>query len=255
MNDFPVFLINLDTDQERLEFMAEQLEFIGIKYERFSGIRGTALPGWLKPYFLNDDGSLASELSNGEVGCYASHLCVIDMVRQSGKPALILEDDLRLPDDLPDILSAISLLEIDFDILRLTFENRSLKIISGYLPTGHKIVKYSRVPAGLGAYVITPNGARKFINWRRTRTNPVDIDMRNVWDSGLKTYGLLPSPIAQNVLESSIEKMNSVECNRRYLKKPHTLRDYLKRVHYNVAWLGAYGSLRGVLGNRDTVLE
>lgn len=255
LKKIPIYLINLDSDQVRLEFMDRQLQSIGLAYERFPAIPGTALPGWIKPYFLNDDGCLASGLSKGEVGCYASHLSLINKVHRSGKAGLIMEDDLQLPEDLPDILNAIIAVDIDFDILRLTFGNRSLKVASARLATGHKLVKYARVPACLGAYIISPKGAEKFLNWKQVRTEPVDIDMRSTWDCGMKTYGLLPVPITQNVLESSINKMNSDICTQRYLKNPRPHMTGLRRFYYNITWLGMHGSLRSLLGNTDTVIE
>src|SRR5262245_24575082 len=69
-----VYLINLDTDHERLARMAAILGNLEMSYERVPAIRGFDFPDWLIPYFLNEHGRIGSKLGAGEIGCYASHL-------------------------------------------------------------------------------------------------------------------------------------------------------------------------------------
>ncbi|MEH0071479.1 glycosyltransferase family 25 protein [Pannonibacter sp. Pt2-lr] len=94
--DIPIYLINLDRDAKRLAFVDGQLKEFGIAYTRFSAFLGTDIPDWLKPLFLDGSGRIAAELTAGEVGCYASHLAVMKLIAEGQRPAVVLEDDIKL---------------------------------------------------------------------------------------------------------------------------------------------------------------
>lgn len=99
--------------------MTEQMEALSLTFHRIEAIPGTGMPTWLRPYFLNADGSIASDLRLGEVGCYASHLAVMLRVIQDGQPALVLEDDIEIEPDFPSALAALDKLPPNWDIIRL----------------------------------------------------------------------------------------------------------------------------------------
>lgn len=57
MAQTPIFLINLDRSPDRLAFMQEQAERLGLKLERISAVAGTrGLPKWLAPRFVSETG-------------------------------------------------------------------------------------------------------------------------------------------------------------------------------------------------------
>lgn len=184
--------------------MAEQLDRLGLPYERYEAIRGDNLPEWLIPYFYNADRTLASLLSWGEIGCYASHLDLMRLVAENGGPALILEDDLRISGDFPETLRLMLDTELDWDILRISSRDKSQLIRVKKLNDDYSLVKYPRVPPNTGAYLIRPEGARKFLEWAKPRWRPVDQDLRRVWETHILTVGISPIPIIQNILPSSI---------------------------------------------------
>lgn len=209
MKDIPVYLINLDTDKDRLEFMDDQLSDLCISYERFPAIRGTQLPDWLKPYFLDEDGNIASRLTAGEVGCYASHMAVMKIAADSDHSILVFEDDVRIKPEFPALLDEFLGAELTCDILRISSIRKKRKAFTkAKFSGGYKAVKYLRVPMNTGAYLITPLGARKFINWKTLRTAPVDHDLVRVWEVKLKTLGFSPEPVVHNVLDSTIDNLD-----------------------------------------------
>jgi 23S rRNA (guanosine2251-2'-O)-methyltransferase len=95
VKQIPVYLINLDTDEDRLAFVGAQLRELNIEYNRFSAIRGANLPEWLVPYF----GS-ASPLTVGEIGCYASHLQLMRIVAEQACPFVLILDCVQDPHNL-----------------------------------------------------------------------------------------------------------------------------------------------------------
>lgn len=242
MLGIPVYLINLDTDVERLEFVDAQLRDLKMDYERFPAVRGSDLPEWLVPYFYGKNGDLASHLYPGEIGCYASHLDLMRKVAGSDQPALILEDDIRLAPETPAIIRDILSRNFDWDIIRLSSADRMPTVCAGKLGYGYDLVQYSRVPLRTGAYLIAPSGARKFLNWTIPRTRPIDHDIRRIWEMNLITYGVSPIPIQQNVLASTIDAAGGrVTKGKKHVK--HTARDKWNRFVYNLKTLGAMPTL------------
>ena len=79
-----IFFINLDRSQERRALMQAQANKLGLAFERIPAIDGTRqLPGWMVSQFLDDRGLVRGGLSEGEVGCYASHLLVMSNHRRA----------------------------------------------------------------------------------------------------------------------------------------------------------------------------
>ena len=143
----PACLINLDRSPERLAFMQEQAERLGISMQRISGIDGR------------------SKMSSGEVGCYASHLIVMRQIVEDGHAAaIILEDDVSLdPRFMTVAAAAISAAPRGWDIIHLCTHFKK----AAWYPIadlgGHTLVRYSRLPVNTVAYVISRRGCGKFL--------------------------------------------------------------------------------------------
>lgn len=233
---FPVYLINLRRDQGRLARMTAELSRLGLEFERIDAVHGLDMPEWLKPYFLNAEGQVASGLLPGEVGCYASHLLASAIVAHRGVPALVLEDDLQIPDDFPGLLRSFSSLPDGWDIVRLSNPHKRACFRVAELPGRYSLVKFSRVPPSTGAYLLSPSGARKFLGWKRLRSLPVDQDLRRTWDCKLATYGVYPQPIIPDIGASTIDAMHVRP--RKKLRKMFGLEDHLARTVHEIRWIG-----------------
>ena len=237
----PIYLINLDRDAERLAYMKTQLDKLSLSFERFPAIYGVALPDWLRPFFLDKDRKIASDLRAGEVGCYASHLMLMKRVMDSGESAIILEDDLSLSQNFPEVMRrCLPSLPAGLDMLKLAGRDKRTKFQLKALPTGHRLVKYARVPLGTGAYFITPAGAKKFLSWKTLRSAPIDEDLRRPWDCRMSIYGLDPAPTMQNVGASSITTIGERPRGRKYYPG-HPVQEAAIRAAYEIGWLGTWG--------------
>lgn len=235
-----IFLINLDRDAARYEHMASQLHAVGLPFERVPGILGNALPNWLRPYFLKPDGTAASDLTAGEIGCYASHLLLMRRVAEMDAPAIVLEDDLMLQPDFAEALQHCARLPRDLDLLKLCSGTTRATLPITSLPSGRRVVKYARVPTCTGAHMITPQGARKFLAWRQPRTFAIDQDLRRPWDCRMRVYGVEPAPIIANVLQSSIATFGALPMGRRFVVG-NPIVDRGRRFVHDLAWLGVRG--------------
>lgn len=255
-------VINLDRDQARLAAVSKEFARSSIAFERFAAVNGLAVPEAVRPYFFGADGRPAPTLTRGEVGCYASHLTLWRRIAQGryGAPTLICEDDIGLAQDFVDVLDA-TLRSVDegWDIIRLSVLSNRVVWPVCRIPEGYDLVRYSKVPVRLGAYLISEQGARKLLK-PGLRTRPVDIDLARPWELDLNVYGIDPAPVFQPTTNPS--SIDAIE-QRRYPRRargvlgiPSRLlgRDRLARYWYNARMVGAYRTVRAEIWNlfRDT---
>jgi glycosyl transferase family 25 len=245
-----VFVINLDRDRERLARMLSEGERVGISFERFIAVDGKHLEGELRDQFYLGDAPHEPSFTAGEIGCYASHLRIHRLLQdRTGEFALVLEDDVRLADDLVATIKAAAASARDWDIIRLSNATKSVVQPVAPLGNGRELVRYWTVPNGTGAYLISRTGAIKFADAYARRTLPIDEDLRRPWRSGLVTYGVLPPPVDPDVLDTSqIDAMGrdrKLPARARF-KDAAPGRDVLAQWRYRLGTFGAWGSLRAL---------
>lgn len=251
----PIFLINLDRDPDRLACMAAALAQLGLGFTRVPAVLGLAMPEWVKPYFLDSAGAIASKLRVGEVGCYASHLVVARrMVAEAIPAALVFEDDLEFPEDFTGLIAeALRLAPAGWDIIRLSNPPKAPYIPVADLPGGRDLALYARVPNNTGASLLSLSGARKLLR-PGPRDLQIDEHLRRPWDLGMETYGIVPAPIRSNIFDAStIDAMDQRglagegllgKLARRRIASPGMA---LKHFNWQIAHLGAIGWLGATL--------
>lgn len=169
--------------------------------ERFAALRGDGLPADLAAYFDAE----SSPLSAGERGCYASHLALCQRIARGDitSPALILEDDVRIDDDLVAMIAAIlKALPPDWDFVRLSNAPKRAYQIVAPLPGERRLIQHSLTPTSTGASLVSVSGARKFLR-QEIRRIPIDQDLRRVWHWEINSFGVAPIPITPDVLQGS----------------------------------------------------
>lgn len=205
-----IFVINLERDAVRLEHMDNRLKAIGLTYERFPAIHGHEVPQWLRKWFFTDNGEPVQSLTKGEVGVYASHLCVHKLlIERDLDAALVMEDDLVIDETLVTVLENLTKLPAGWDIVRLSNTAKAAYVHVGQLYPGVGIVAYTRIPINVAAYLVSRAGAVKTTTFRGLRRDPVDLDWRRPWDWGLNTYGIAPAPAMEGIFPSSIDSLGS----------------------------------------------
>jgi glycosyl transferase family 25 len=105
-----IFVINLEASVHRRKMMEEQLCRLGLEYEIVTATNGHCLTGE-ELAVVCDQEAVAREpewLSPGAIGCALSHgEAQRRIVEQLLPVAVVLEDDLLLPDDFGDLLAGI----------------------------------------------------------------------------------------------------------------------------------------------------
>jgi glycosyl transferase family 25 len=230
----PTFYINLDHDAFRRQKMVAELALCGLAGERVAGVDGRNVPADVCAYFGKN------QLSDGEVGCYASHLRALKTIVDRGlDAALVLEDDASLPPDLPEILTEIvASLPAGWEFVHL--ETRSKVQVRAAKPLvalrAGALVRHSRLPCGAAAYLVSHRGAEKLLK-PCERYWPYDVDTRRPWVWKLDAYGVVPGPIKVRGEASSILARGGRSGLRRGLSLGNPMRSFAG-VAYNIEKLG-----------------
>ena len=104
-----LIVINLDHDTDRRARVERRLAELGLRWERLSAVDGRRLDP-CHEHLIDHDTNAARglEFSPGAIGCWLSHRRAQRMVAEGVEPmALILEDDIAIADDLPNVLERI----------------------------------------------------------------------------------------------------------------------------------------------------
>jgi glycosyl transferase, family 25 len=196
----PVYLINLPRDRERGELMQQQIAALGLSTRRVDAVLGRDLSPAQREQLYSptlNHARFHKPMSAGEIGCYASHLRVWQtMASDEASFALVLEDDVLLGRDLPDLLAAVAALPATWDMIKLIGRDRERVWRRWPLLAHSDLVRYRRAPSLTGAYLLSRAGARKLAGARQPFFRPVDVDLRFWWETDLRLYGLQPYPVS-----------------------------------------------------------
>jgi glycosyl transferase, family 25 len=205
----PVLFINLDQSTDRLTFMRRQAERLGLDFERIAAVDGLNVPDDLAGYFSHIQTGRLPIIDDGAVGCYASHLKALRRFEQTDAPtALILEDDALLGDNIVQFLDElIAALPAGWGLVHLSHApTHAFKPIA-VLPHGGRVVRYSRMPPNAAGYLVSRAGAAKLLNRSIQRFWAIDTDVRRPWVFGHDAYGVVPPPIQQVPMPTTIPKL------------------------------------------------
>ena len=205
-----IFLINLDRSTIRLGRMIDQFRDLGIRADRVSAIDGRQVPEWMRDQFED------SPLSDGEVGCCASHMLVYKlMIERDLAHAIVIEDDAVLaPEFIRVAQAAIEAAPTGWDVIKLC--NRpDMTTIELVRLNRHRLVRFSRQPESTVAYAISRSGAEKLLAPRH-RDKPIDTQMRMPWEIGIEQYGVVPRVAWQGDAKSIIQTMGGQSTNGRF---------------------------------------
>ncbi len=182
------YVINLDRSPERMALMTQRLD--GLPFERFPAIDGKEI-------------DYAGPLSCGEAACVMSHRALWQRLLDSDEPFIcILEDDIEVSPDFPDLVQDTDWLPARFDTIKLeTCAIPTLLQQSGVIDFGERRLKRIRSAHwGSAAYVISRDGARRLLAASNGLDMPVDWILFNLPHlRGQIAYQLLPAPCKQDV--------------------------------------------------------
>lgn len=213
----PVYLINLPDDVRRRAHALGELRKCALldSLVEVGAIRGADLSvdEVSRIYDATSNARrFRKPLSRGEIGCYASHLKCWERVAAADAPmALVIEDDVRIDEDILQTLQGVESSGVEFDMIKLVGRPRE-SVLRVVRPIGsRRLVEYFRVPSSSGAYLVSRTGARKLVARRRRFFRPVDVDLRYWWevDSAFRMFGVHPYPVSQAGFASGLDKQTA----------------------------------------------
>ncbi|MFZ7187917.1 glycosyltransferase family 25 protein [Avibacterium avium] len=160
-----IFVISLkDNNSIRKEHMLNEFSKCQLNFTFFDAVIPKDINYMANKLDINIE---TTSLTQGEIACLLSHLCLWDkMIKSDMDRIAIFEDDIYLSKSINSILENVKLNNVNFDILKL---EKSLDYISVYkrnrldLISSDKCKIYRLKSQHLGAagYVITKKGAEK----------------------------------------------------------------------------------------------
>ncbi len=214
MTGFPVFLINLDSSEKRLETSRTQFEMAGVLFDRVSAVDGrNRTPRDFPNYDEQATQSYYGRgMTCGEIACYLSHVKALRRFVETGQDiGLILEDDFLLsPKDWETLRALEAEIRaghiIDWDLINLFKPPKKIKQDLMRLNSGRNTTLYRAFyfPTGAVATMWSRAGAESFLTFASDPLCPIDHHYRKWVSETGRGLGLDPTPFASTNLGSDI---------------------------------------------------
>ncbi len=224
--DIGIWLINLDRDTARREAMEQQLNQLGLPFQRFSAIYGKDHRDTLirradeAAYQRN----MGSNLLPGKLGVFASHTAVWEAFLETDhKAALILEDDVVFHDDFLESLDTALAGSAHWDTVRFNCIRAKLPIRQGRLGRYH-LNAYLGPFTGNAAYLIHRDAAARILPGLWPQTRALDHELNRFFKHDFRQFGL--EPFSSHVDDGNVSTITGASFG--LVEKPH----FLKRLPY-----------------------
>lgn len=140
----------------------------------------------------------ASELSDGELGCYLSHVAVWRRLADSDRDcAIVLEDDVELSSDLAAQCAEFSSLPERPDMVRIASVKKPVGIEIRTLASRRRVLLPTEHPSGCQGYWLTRSGAEKFLRCLSTPSIAIDCAIDRYWRHDLCLFLLDPPAVKE----------------------------------------------------------
>ncbi len=191
-----IYIISLKEEIARRQRRSEIMDHFGLSYQFFDAVDGRQMDVREQPMYHSSKRLtyFGRHLKGAEWGCLLSHLRVCEDVVQRNLPyALIFEDDVIIDDEFMDVMKAIAHMQKSFDLIRVFGRKKIAQAGSrpAYrLTDTYFLGRLKTAPGGAYAYFISRRGAKKLLDYCRTKkvAYPIDAIMGRCWETGLDAY-------------------------------------------------------------------
>ncbi|MBW0159719.1 glycosyltransferase family 25 protein [Sedimentimonas flavescens] len=186
-------VINLAAANTRMAFMADQLDALGIPFQRLEAVTPDTIGELAQAYNWS---SWERPLKETEKACFLSHVNAWKYAATQDCDTLILEDDALLSRHTPKVLKA---LEDIGGVEHVTLEvRRRKKIVSKtgrQIGSAHQLLRLYQDRSGAAAYVLSPSGAQKLLARASTQVALADAMICKAYE--LKSFQIEPACAVQ----------------------------------------------------------
>lgn len=255
-----VWVLNLDRAPERLQRLGPKLDALGLPWERFSAVEGKALSAAEQAQHCDREGfgrwhGMTPTL--GELGCYLSHVRVLDAFLASSKRfGLILEDDVQPRPELPQVLQALMAVPQRWDLVKLSAIHSGTPLTVHRLTPDYTLAVMLSRCTGSSAYVLNREAARRYRAGLLPMQLPHDHAFNRGWVFGVEVLRVVPEVcVHDDQVESTIGNPGAsrkFHWTRRWSTYGFRLRTELRRLVHGLAQgltqKVKFGLSRGVSG-------
>ena len=202
----PVFIISLKEADKRRKKLMNHLS--DIQFDRnlhiLDGANGRDLGDEIYDFYDRKKRLryFGRDLTSGELGCFLSHKKALEYFLANGaRKGLILEDDARLRDDLPQIIKRLEPHSEKLEIVRFLGNQKVInsphrKLVQ--LKDDSWLVRLKSIYGGAYAYLVTRKGARKMLDYLDSHKSayPIDILYGRSWETGTDNLTVIGDNIA-----------------------------------------------------------
>lgn len=246
VNTLHTWVINLDRAPQRLARIGARLDELGVAWTRFSAVEGRLLPAHEQERLMDREafGRLHGMTPTlGELGCYLSHVRVMEAFLASPHEfALILEDDVKPTAALPEVLERLMAAHERWDMVKLSAIHSGSPVGVLDVGQGHQLgVMFSRC-TGSSAYMVNRAAAQRYVQALLPMQLPYDHAFDRGWVYGLKVRRVFPEVcVHDDLVESTIGTpgpSRKFHWSRRWATYRYRLCNELRRLFYGIwNWL------------------
>ncbi len=146
-------------------------------------------------------------LTAGERGCYSSHYALWkQLAEDDADQYVILEDDILADWSFIKPLIVEDHAETGRDYIRLYYKKPAPARIleKDFICRTTRLIEISGYCFGTQAYLLTKNGANRFIAHTRDVVRPIDDQMDRSWIHGIANLAVFPFPVLERSVSSEI---------------------------------------------------
>lgn len=234
--NWPIYLINLHDNTQRLQRSKAEFDRVGLRFERIEGVNGWTL----SPIRLQQayDATKCEQhgrhaLIPAEIGCYLSHIEAWRNIANSPAPGgFVFEDDFSAKDWLPQVLLALSNDFGPWDIVKLfSLHEYPNTLMERHLDAQHKIVLPYKVPTCNTAYALRREAAIRLVQAAEPFFRAVDEDFKFYWEKKLRIGLVLPPPVGLGDQQASTGTIGDA---RRKMQNKPSIKQSLKSIYYQI---------------------
>lgn len=193
-----IVVINLATSPERREASRIEMEKHGLEFEFVEGWTGQRAveEGLVKVNHDRYAVRTGAKITDGKIGCLASHLVVWKMAIEIQEPILILEDDFVLTDQFHEALSNADRWITRYGMIRFYSSGHKGTLIDS--KGSIELRRFTKAPyTGLG-YAVSPEAAAKLVNNFGEFIEPHDFYIKRYWLHKQPDYQIYPDVMHHN---------------------------------------------------------
>lgn len=242
-SSWQAYVVNLDRAPERMATMREKLDRAGIPFTRVSGVDGKKVQFTAEEVdekgYIHDHGKYVTPT---EVGCYMSHVKVLEQFLADGYAAgLVMEDDATAAPELVAAVEELMRYPAQWDVVKFAGPDsgsRRWPIEVAKLEHGVLTVNMF-FHSSTAAYLVNRRAAKKYLAHMLPMRLPWDHEFMAFWKYGLRHYTYFPLLAQPEILGSTIDyaqvKSNRLPQWKRLPTHWYRFKKMVKRLYYG--WL------------------